>query len=112
MVTTFGEGQPQAAKARCSSVPSQGVLLIAGNLPPAPPGKAYEMWIIKDGKAQAAGMFQSEPDGSAMHMQRGAAENTDAVAVTLENEGGRRPAHLHALVRSADSRVGRISQPW
>jgi hypothetical protein len=64
------------------------VLLIAGNLQPAPQGKAYEMWIIKDGKAKAAGMFQSAPDGSAMHMQRGSAQNTEAVAVTLENEAG------------------------
>jgi len=46
------------------------------------------MWIIKGGKAQAAGMFQTGPDGSAMHIQRGAAENTEAVAVTLENEAG------------------------
>ena len=68
--------------------PSQGVLLIASNLPPAPSGKAYEMWIIKGGKAKAAGMFQSAPDGTAMHIQRGAAENTDAVAVTLEDEAG------------------------
>jgi hypothetical protein len=46
------------------------------------------MWIVKGGKAQAAGMFQTGADGSAMHIQRGAAENTEAVAVTLENEAG------------------------
>ena len=86
-VTTFGEGQPKP-KGRVFVSPSQGVLLIANNLQPAPSGKAYEMWIIKDGKAKAAGMFQSAPDGSAMHMQRGPVENTDAVAVTLEHEAG------------------------
>jgi hypothetical protein len=64
------------------------VLLIAGNLPPAPSGKAYEMWIVTGGKAKAAGMFQSAADGGAMHMQRGAMGNSDAVAVTLENEAG------------------------
>ena len=63
-VTTFGEGQPKP-KGRVFVSPSQGVLLIAGNLQPPPPGKAYEMWIIKDGKAKAAGMFQSASDGSA-----------------------------------------------
>jgi hypothetical protein len=86
-VTTFGEGQPKP-KGKVFVSPSQGVLLIAGNLQPAPAGKSYEMWIIKGGKAKAAGMFQSAPDGTAMHIQRGAAENTDAVAVTLEDEAG------------------------
>ena len=87
VVTTFGEGQPKP-KGKVFVSPTQGVLLIAGNLPPAPAGKAYEMWILKGGKAQAAGMFQTAPDGSAMHIQRGASETTEAVAVTLENEAG------------------------
>jgi hypothetical protein len=87
VVTTFGEGQPKP-KGKVFVSPSQGVLLIAGNLPPAPSGKAYEMWIVKDGKARAAGTFQSAPDGTALHIQRGSAANTDAVAVTLENEAG------------------------
>jgi hypothetical protein len=63
-------------------------LLIAANLQPAPTGKAYEMWIVKHGQAKAAGVFQSAPDASALHIQRGPVENTDAVAVTLENEAG------------------------
>ena len=86
-VTPFGEGHSKA-KGKVYVSPSHGLLLIAGDLPPAPPGKAYEMWIVKDGKAKAAGMFQSAPDGTAMHMQRGTMANTDAVAVTLENEAG------------------------
>jgi len=68
--------------------PSHGVLLIADGLRAAPPGKAYEMWIVRDGKAKAAGMFQSAPDGSAMHMQHDTVANNGAVAVTLENEAG------------------------
>jgi hypothetical protein len=86
-VTPFGEG-PSSAKGKVYASPSHGVLLIAGDLPPAPPGKAYEMWIVTEGKAKAAGMFQSAPDGSAMHMQHGTVANHDAVAVTLENEAG------------------------
>ena len=86
-VTPFGEGQSNA-KGKVYVSPSHGVLLIAGDLPPAPPGKAYEMWIARDGKAKAAGMFQSAPDGSAMHMQHGTLPNTETVAVTLENEAG------------------------
>jgi hypothetical protein len=88
-VTTFGQGQPKP-KGRVFVSPSQGVLLIANNLPPAAAGKAYEMWIIpKGGKPAPAGMFQSAPDGSAMHLQRGPVDpNADLVAVTLEDRAG------------------------
>ena len=87
-VTTFGEGQPQP-KGKVFVNPSQGVLLIASNLRPAPSGKAYEMWLIpKGGKPKPAGMFQSSPEGSAMHLQRGSASDAAVVAVTLENEAG------------------------
>jgi hypothetical protein len=86
-ITPFGEGQSNA-KGKVYVSPSHGVLLIAADLPPAPPGKAYEMWIVRDGKARPAGMFQSAPDGSAMHMLPASVANRDAVAVTLENEAG------------------------
>jgi hypothetical protein len=87
-VTTFGEGQPQT-KGKVFVNPSQGVLLIASNLRPAPAGKAYEMWIIpKGGKPKPAGMFQSSSEGGAMHVQRGPSGDTAVVAVTLENEAG------------------------
>ena len=87
-VTTFGEGQPQP-RGKVFVNPSQGVLLIANNLRPAPAGKAYEMWLIpKGGKPKPAGMFQSSPEGSAMHVPRGPVEDTAVVAVTLESETG------------------------
>ena len=87
--------------------PSQGVLLIASNLQPAPAGKAYEMWIIKGRQGEGRRSCSNpDPDGSAMHMQRGSAEHTDAVAVTLENRGRRRPTHLHsACSQRPDSRT-------
>ena len=86
-VAPFGEGRSNA-KGKVYVSPSHGVLLIAGNLPPAPAGRAYEMWIVRDGKAKAAGTFQPAPDGSAMHMQHATVANNDAVAVTLESEAG------------------------
>jgi hypothetical protein len=85
--TPFGEGQPNA-KGYVFVCPSRGVLLIAGDLPPAPPRKAYEMWIVTDGKAKAAGIFHSAPDGRAMHMQHGTVASHDSVTVTLENDSG------------------------
>ena len=89
-VTGFGAGQPTPPKGKIFVSRSQGVLLIASNLPPAPAGKAYEMWVIpKGGKPVAAGLFQSESDGTAMHIQRGPVEaNADLVAVTVEDQAG------------------------
>jgi anti-sigma-K factor RskA len=89
-VTSFGQGRPAPPKGRIFVSPSQGVLLIASNLPPAPSGKAYEMWVIpKGGKPVPAGIFQSESNGTAMHIQRGPVDsNADLVAVTVEDQAG------------------------
>jgi hypothetical protein len=89
--TDFGAGQPQPPRGKVFVNPGQGVLLIASNLPPAPLGKRYEMWVIpKSGKPAPAGLFQSEANGTAMHIQRGAVDvaATAAVAVTMESERG------------------------
>lgn len=88
---TFGAGAPAPPKGRVFVHPQQGVLLLAYNLPPAPAGKIYEMWVIpKGGSPVAAGLFQSEADGTALYMRRGAVDvaTTGAVAVTLEAAGG------------------------
>jgi anti-sigma-K factor RskA len=87
----FGAGAPAPPKGRVFLAPRQGVLLIAYNLPPAPAGKLYEMWVIpKGGSPVPAGLFQSEADGTALYMRRGAVDvaTTGAVAVTLEAEAG------------------------
>jgi hypothetical protein len=83
---SFGPG----ARGKVYVNPASGVLLMASNLPPAPAGKAYEMWVIpKGGKPIPAGMFQSQADGTAMHVQRGAVDvNGMTIAVTLEDQAG------------------------
>jgi anti-sigma-K factor RskA len=71
--------------------PSRGVLLIASNLPRTPADKIYEMWIIpKAAKPVPAGLFQSQDDGNAMHVQPGTVDvpSTAAIAVTVENRAG------------------------
>jgi anti-sigma-K factor RskA len=82
----FGAG----ARGKVFVNPASGVLLMATNLPPAPAGKAYEMWVIPKGaKPVPAGMFQSQPDGTAMHVQSGPIDmNGLTIAVTLEDQAG------------------------
>ena len=88
---TFGEGQPKPPRGRVFVNPKGGVLLMASILPAAPEGKTYEMWLIpKTGNPVPAGLFQSDTQGAAMHLQRLTVDmaSTKAVAVTLEPAGG------------------------
>ena len=66
---TFGQGQPAPPRGRVFFHPS-GVLLVASRLPAPPPGKTYEMWIIRGGKPAPAGLFRSNPQGNAIHLYR------------------------------------------
>lgn len=87
----FGKGAPAPPRGNVFVNPQMGVLLVASNLPPAPPGKRYEMWLIpKKGPPKPAGMFQADPRGDAMHMQSGPLDvaDTGAVAVTMEPDNG------------------------
>ena len=87
----FGQGQPQPPRGRVLLNPRRGVLLMASNLPPAPLGKIYELWVIpKRGAPQPAGLFQSNLQGSALYLRAGTVDlaTTGAIAVTLEPAAG------------------------
>jgi anti-sigma-K factor RskA len=91
-VTSFGEKKP-VPKGKLFYNPSMGALLIASNLPQAPAGKAYELWLIPKAKGASpvrSDMFQSQSDGTVMHLIRGPidANATAALAVTMEVESG------------------------
>jgi anti-sigma-K factor RskA len=90
---SFGGAQPRPPQGKVFLNPSRGVLLIASNLPRTPADKIYEMWIIpkaKGAKPLPAGLFQSQDDGNAMHVQPGRVDiaSAAAVAVTVENQAG------------------------
>jgi hypothetical protein len=88
---SFGSAQPRPPQGKVFLNPTRGVLLIASNLPRTQVDKIYEMWIIPKGaKPVAAGLFQSQDDGSAMHVRPGTVDlgSTAAVAVTVENQAG------------------------
>jgi hypothetical protein len=88
---TFGGSQPLPPRGRVFVNANRGVLLIASNLPPAPAGKTYEMWIVpKGGAPRPAGLFQSDPQGNAIHLLAGPVDtaHTAAIAVSVEPDSG------------------------
>lgn len=88
---SFRGVQPKPPQGKVFVNPSRGVLLIASNLPRTPADKIYEMWIIpRAAKPVPAGLFQSQDDGNAMHVQPGTVDvsSTAAIAVTVENQAG------------------------
>jgi anti-sigma-K factor RskA len=100
----FGGGTPQPPRGRVFLDPKRGVLLLASNLPPAPSGKIYEMWVIpKAGKPVPAGLFQSAADGTAIHVLAGSVDvaGTAAVAVTVEVAAGAQVPNLPPVFAAA-----------
>jgi hypothetical protein len=105
-VSAFGPGAP---KGRVFVNPSRGIVLIASNLPPAPAGKIYEAWTVPKGGAKPvpAGLFRSDPDGSAIHVWPSPVDvnSLAAVAVTVEDEAGAQvptpPILIAAPIQSA-----------
>ncbi len=87
---SFGKGQPLPPHGNVFLHPKLGVLLIASNLPPAQPGKTYQMWVIpKGGSPRPAGLFQAA-GGTALHILSGPLDlsTIGAVAVSVEPESG------------------------
>jgi len=85
--------------------PSQKrLMLMASGLAPAPPGKAYELWLIPmEGAPMPAGMFKPDEKGNALMMDHSMAEGVlaKAFAVTLEDEtGSRKPTSPILIVGS------------
>ena len=88
---TFPGGPPQPPHGLVFVNANRGVLLIASNLPPVPPGKTYEMWVVPKGGAPIpAGLFQSDPQGNAVHFLSGPVDRarTAAIAVSVEPAAG------------------------
>jgi anti-sigma-K factor RskA len=87
----FGASQPSPPRGKLFVHQRLGVLLIASNLPPLGAGKAYEMWTIpKGGAPRPAGVFQSDPQGTALNIFPGPVDTStiDTIAVTVEPESG------------------------
>jgi anti-sigma-K factor RskA len=86
------QGQPAAPDARARALwsRSRGLVFTAANLPPAPEGKAYQVWVVTAQAPISAGLLTQDSSGVATQYYMTPADIAPpvAVAVTLEPAGG------------------------
>lgn len=102
-----GQGPFKGAVARAYIEPDTGrVILYAHNLPPAPDGRVYQMWVLVEKQAPlSAGLLSVDAQGEAKYDSGplpGGLEGQVKVAVTLEPAGGV-PAPTGPFVLAAES---------
>jgi anti-sigma-K factor RskA len=86
------QGQPVAPDARARALwsRSRGLVFTAANLPPAPAGKAYQVWVVTAQAPISAGLLTADSSGIGTQYYMTPADIAPpvAVAVTLEPAGG------------------------
>ncbi len=87
MVELGGTGAEQGAQAELVTLEGDRVVLVAEDMPPLPEGKTYQIWVIEDDTPQPSGLFEPGEDSVAAVVEH-PLDEADAVAVTVEPEGG------------------------
>jgi Anti-sigma-K factor rskA len=67
---------------------SRGLFFAAEALPPLPGGRTYQLWTIVAGQPVSHGVFEPSSDGSAQVLAQAPPGAVQAIAVTIEPEGG------------------------
>ena len=87
MIALGGAGTEQGARAELVTLEGDRAVLVAENMPPVPEDKTYQIWVIKGDTPQPSGLFEPKGDSIAAVVEK-PVEGADAVAVTVEPEGG------------------------
>ena len=85
-----GQSAAPGARARALWSRSRGLVFTAANLPPAPAGKAYQVWVVTAQAPISAGLLTANSSGlgTQYYMTPPDIAAPVAVAVTLEPAGG------------------------
>lgn len=82
-------------------VPTEsGALFVAAGLPEPPDGRTYQLWAIRNDRFLSLGTFGVE-EGQAVVRIEDPVEGVDAMAVTVEPEGGSDQPSSDPVMRSA-----------
>jgi anti-sigma-K factor RskA len=77
----------EGAKGRLVVNSEGAAALVVQGLRPAPKGKTYELWVIRDGAPRPAGLFEGEDESDLVLLDEPVRDDA-TVAVTLERDGG------------------------
>lgn len=88
VVDLRGAGSAREASGRLIWHDTAGGRLVVANLPPAPAGQAYELWLLGGPAPLAGGVFQVDASGRAIHRVEAAGGPVATFSVTLEPEAG------------------------
>ena len=95
-----GSGPAENARGEVVEVGDGRAVLMAENLPPAPEGEVYEVWLMRSGVPEPDGLFQPRNEGDAAMPIEGSIKGAEAVAITVEPSGGS-PAPTSDVLLSA-----------
>jgi anti-sigma-K factor RskA len=87
MVSLEGSGPAQQARAEVMMLEDDSAVLIARDMPPVPENKTFQVWVIQNDVPKSGGLFEAT-DQPAVATVRGPIGRADAIAVTVEPEGG------------------------
>ena len=87
MIALGGAGTEQGARAELVTLEGDRAVLVVEDMPPVPEGKTYQIWVIKGDTPRPSGLFEPKGDSIAAVVEK-PVEGADAVAVTVEPEGG------------------------
>jgi anti-sigma-K factor RskA len=87
MIALGGAVTKQGARVELVTLEGDRAVLMAENMPPVPEGKTYQIWVIRGDTPQPSGLFEPKGDSIAAVVEK-PVEGADAVAVTVEPEGG------------------------
>lgn len=93
-VTLVSTAEPKRPQVKTFYSPKMGrLMLVAGNMEPLPPNKAYELWLLpaSGGAPMPAGTFKPNPTGDYVmhHWMTQPGIEAKGFAITIEPEGGR-----------------------
>ncbi len=88
MVALEGSGAARQARVEVMILGDHRAVLMAEDMPPVPEEKTFQIWVIENEVPRPSGVFEVREDHVVAVVVENRVEGADAIAVTVEPEGG------------------------
>jgi hypothetical protein len=96
-----GTADAPGVTGRVVYVPGEATAIVRlANLPPLDPGDAYQLWVLRDGVPESAGLFEQTGPSQAVRVA-GGLDDADALAVTAQPRTSRMVPEGPILVQAS-----------